>query len=286
MNSALTQLIEQRTANLFWVDKELEQALSDLGMDSMAGVFAFDQGEELVKKNIASFRSRTQLVTKHPKITLFMKRYTQAPAKVQIKNWLHTKARQSNAMIELIPMVELAEKGIGVPRPVAFGQTWQGMFETHSFLITEKIPQAQSLEKQLPDCFSNKIEQRKTYLAFIQELGQFIRQFHNLGFCHRDLYLAHIFRNDRGDLFLIDLARVFKPELLRQRFVVKDLAQLYFSMPKHAFSHTDRLRLYKSYTGKRSITNQDKIRIRKILAKVQRMTQHDIKRGKAIPYLQ
>jgi hypothetical protein len=52
---------------------------------------------------------------------------------------------------------------------------------------------------------------------------------------HRDLYASHIFADRRGgrtDLYLIDLARVFRPRWRLRRWRVKDLAQLKYSMPQ------------------------------------------------------
>lgn len=278
--------MSQTTANQFWVAEDFKQAFHELGLASMDGVFAFDQGQELVKKNIASFRSRTAFHTQTPESTLFMKRYNQAPLKTQLKNWLNGRKRRSNSMIELAPIVKLAALGMGVPRPVAHGQTWHGLFEWRSFLVTEKIPNAQSLEKQLPECFeSSSWSHMKQRRAFIQELAQFVRRFHDLGYRHRDLYLSHIFRDTAGQLFLIDLARAFQPGLLKRRFQIKDLAQLNFSLPGYAFSRTDRLRLYLAYRQQEKLNTQDKSFIKKLLTKVDSMTRHDLKRGKAIPYL-
>jgi hypothetical protein len=286
MTHALKQLIDQSTQEQFWVAEEFKQAFDGLGMTSVDGVFAFDQGHELVKANIASFRSRTAFDTSDPASTLFLKRYDQAPRILQLKNWLQGRKRRSNSMIELEPIVRLAAQGIGVPRPVAHGQTWHGLFETRSFLATEKIPNAQSLEKQLPPCFASKRQiHLKAQRDFLRTLAQFVRRFHDLGYRHRDLYLSHIFRNLQGELFLIDLARAFQPRLRQARFLSKDLAQLYFSLPGYAFTKTDRLRLYMAYVQQNRLTARDKRFIKKLLARVTRMTRHDLKRGKTVPYL-
>ena len=286
MTQTLKQLIRQRTRDQFWVAEDFKHAFDTLGMTSVEAVFAFSQGQELVKKNIASFRSRTALDTTEPTSTIFLKRYDRAPKAVQLRNWLQGGRRRSNSMIELEPMVELAALGIGVPRPVAHGQVWHGLFERRSFLATEKIPNAQSLERQLPACFESRgkghIKQRR---EFIRDLAKFVKGFHSLGYRHRDLYLSHIFRNTQGDLFLIDLARVFRPRVRRERFLIKDLAQLHFSLPGKAFTRTDRLRLYLAYAEQTRLTARDKVFIKKLLAKVARMTRHDLKRGKTIPYL-
>ncbi|NQV32362.1 MAG: hypothetical protein HQ515_06685, partial [Phycisphaeraceae bacterium] len=286
MNTALKQLINKTTQDQFWVTEDFKQAFGRLDMTSVDDVFAFGGGQELVKANIASFRTRTVFDTSRPASTLFLKRYDQAPVTVQIKNWVQGRKRRSNSMIELEPMVKLAALGIGVPRPVAHGQVWQGLFETRSFLVTEKIPNAQSLEKQLPACFADKTQiNLKPQRDFLQKLARFVKRFHALGYRHRDLYLSHIFRNPQGDLFLIDLARAFEPRLRKERFLIKDLAQLHFSLPGHAFTRTDRLRLYLAYVEQTRLDACDKLFIKKLLAKVSRMTRHDLKRGKTVPYL-
>ncbi len=286
MNKTLKQLVDQSKTNQFWIADDFKQAFDALGMTSVENVFSFEQGHELVKPNIASFRSRTAVDTQHPQSTFFLKRYNRAPVSVQLKNWISGKKRRSNSMIELEPIVRLATQGIGVPRPIAHGQTWHGLFEVRSFLATEKIPDAESLEKKLPPCFESQntigLKERR---AFLQTLAHFVRRFHDLGYRHRDLYLAHIFRNTQGDLFLIDLARAFQPVLLKKRFQIKDLAQLNFSLPGYAFSNSDRLRLYLAYVQQDRLTAYDKTFIRKILIKVTRMTSHDLKRKKSIPYL-
>ncbi len=75
---------------------------------------------------------------------------------------------------------------------------------------------------------------------FLERLAAFIKKFHETGYRHRDLYLAHIFYGDSGEFYLIDLARAFKPRLFEERYRVKDLAQLYYSAPKRYFTMCDR----------------------------------------------
>jgi tRNA A-37 threonylcarbamoyl transferase component Bud32 len=65
-------------------------------------------------------------------------------------------------------------------------------------------------------------------------LAGMVRRFHQAGYVHRDLYASHVFLDasaGRDDLYLIDLARMFRPRVIRRRWCVKDLAQLKYSMP-------------------------------------------------------
>jgi heptose I phosphotransferase len=187
---------------------------------------------------------------------------------------------------DLDPAEYLARAGIRSPKTVSYGEQWGLFLEKRSFIITEELPNAESLEQKLPDCFHDrsKIENLNQQRKFIQRLGQFAKQFHDTGYRHRDFYLAHIFYSDDGTFYLIDLQRAFKPYILAERFRVKDIAQLYYSAPGSVFSKTDRLRFYKSYAGKRFLDEYDKAFIRKVVRKVNRIARREIKHGRLVPF--
>jgi heptose I phosphotransferase len=152
--------------------------------------------------------------------------------------------------------------------------------------MTEKIPDAESLERKLPDCFglSNTAENLKLRREFIHKLAQFTRKFHQTGLRHRDLYFSHIFHSRDGSFYLIDLQRVFKPVILARRFRIKDIAQLYYSAPGRHFSSTDRLRFYLSYSGKKTLDHSDKTFIRNVTKKTKQIARHDTRHGRAVPF--
>jgi heptose I phosphotransferase len=189
-------------------------------------------------------------------------------------------------MYDVLPCAALNRAGIGTYQVIAYGGRWNGIFEEKSFAILLEIPNAQSLEKQLPDCFTQPDSPavRQSRIAFINRLADFVRRFHECGFCHRDLYLCHIFRNDNDDLALIDLQRAFQPRLFRSRWIRKDLTQLYYSSPGDIISQTDRLRFYLRYTQKKTLTNIDRSFIRKLKRKVWRMADREIRRGNQVPF--
>ena len=57
---------------------------------------------------------------------------------------------------------------------------------------------------------------------------------HQSGYVHRDLYTSHIYMDSADgemQLYLIDVARMFRPRCRVLRWRVKDLAQLKYSMP-------------------------------------------------------
>jgi hypothetical protein len=79
---------------------------------------------------------------------------------------------------------------------------------------------------------------------------------------------------------LIDLQRVQYRRWWRDRWVVKDLAQLNYSAPPEAISCTDRLRFLKTYLDVDRLGRRERRLIRRIVAKTARIARHDArKRG-------
>jgi len=269
----------------FFIDPVYKNGLAQLGLDSLDAVFEFQSGKNLIKNDLAPHRGRLEFQIEFPQTSLFLKRYNHPPVLAQVKNWIASKKRISCAYAESQSITKLHELGINVPEMIACGQKG-GMFEHRSFIIIEKIKDAQSLEKKLPDCFDNPstYENLKLRREFIKKLAIFIKKFHDTGYRHRDLYLCHIFQNRAGDFYLIDLARAFKPAIFVESYRIKDLAQLYYSSPAMYFSKTDRMRFLLTYLGHQKLTSADKAIVKKIKNKANRMSHHDIKHGRAVPF--
>ncbi len=279
------------TSKSFFIDREYQTALKESGLTSIEEVFSFDAARNLTKSNLAGYRSRLQFEISFPgpgsSTTVFMKRYDRPPVFVQLKNWLSHHNRKSEAFREFDAADKLAASGINTPKVISYGEQRNTLFETRSFIISEKIPDAESLERRLPDCFDEqaikeKLKQRRNFIA---QAATFIRKFHETNYRHRDLYLAHIFHGESGKFHLIDLARVFKPIIMRRRFQIKDIAQVYYSSPGKNFSKTDRMRFYMTYAGQSRLRRKDKAFIRKVINKAEQMARHDIKHGRAVPFV-
>ena len=274
-------------SNSFFIDRDYETGLNELGLTSIEAVFSFNAGKNLIKNNIAKFRTRMQFEINSPLVTLFLKRYDRPSISSQLKNWLSHHSRQSYAFFDFEPANKLAALGINTPKTICYGEQRGRFFEKRSFIITEKIPNAESLEQKLPDCFEAPAtaENLKMQRDFIAQLAAFVKKFHETNYRHRDLYLSHIFYNSSSNEFhLIDLARAFKPILLAERFRIKDIAQVHYSAPGRHFSKTDRLRFYLDYSGQNVLTATDKRFIRKVINKVKRMARHNIKHGREAPF--
>ncbi|MBN1974287.1 MAG: hypothetical protein JW787_11650 [Sedimentisphaerales bacterium] len=276
-----------KISNDFFVDADFELSFRKLGLTSIESVFAFDTAKNLTKKNLASFRSRLQFEISSPRsTTLFLKRYDNPPITVQLKNWFSGRGRKSLGFLEYETSEKLRRAGINTPKTIAYGQQWNSIFEKRSFFITEKIPDAEAIERKLPDCFQGKPapENLRLRRKFISNLAKFIKKFHETNYRHRDLYLSHIFYSNKDDFYLIDLARAFRPFILKRRFQIKDIAQLYYSAPGKHFSRTDRMRFYLDYTGRRKLNPDDKIFIFQVIKKVNRIHKHGIRHDRQSPF--
>jgi len=280
----------EKISDSFFIDTDYKAALAGLGLTSIDAVFSFSSAQNLTKSNLAPFRSRLQFeidsLQSLPPTTVFLKRYDNPPILFQLKNWLSHRRRISCASSEVEPIRELPAAGVCTPKVIAYGRQWGALCEKRSFIITEKIPHADALERKLPDCFNDPptTENLKSRRDFVARLASFVRKFHNTGYCHRDLYFSHIFCRTDGTFCLIDLARSFKPALMHPRFLIKDIAQIHYSAPAAHFSGSDRLRFYLAYTACNRLTQRDKAFIRKVLAKTNRMAEHDRKHGGCVPF--
>ncbi len=280
----------EKISDSFFINTDYKAAIAGLGLTSIDAMFSFNSAKNLTKSNLAPFRSRLQFdigaAQSLPPTTVFLKRYDKPPILVQLKNWISHRRRISCASCEVEPIRELPPADVCTPRIIAHGWQWGALFEKRSFIITEKIPGAEALERKLPDSFNNPptTENLKSRRDFIARFAAFIKRFHQTGYCHRDLYFSHIFYRADGTLCLIDLARAFKPVLMHRRFLVKDIAQIHYSAPAAHFSRSDRLRFYLAYTARNRLTARDKAFIRKVLTKTNRMAEHDRKHGRYVPF--
>jgi hypothetical protein len=278
------------TANLiksprgFYVDADYQNLLSQVGLDSIETVFGFQQGENLSKSNLAPWRQRIRLQLPNGEFA-YLKRYVNSPKFIQLRAWFQHGRRAFLSRFDQGPVQPLQRVNVNIPRTLAYGGQWGGLFEQRSFILTLELPGAESLERKLPLCFSSdSSESQKKRKAFIQQLADFIRRFHDTGFRHRDLYLSHIFYSDEGVLSLIDLHRCFRPKILKQRYLVKDLAELHYSCDGHVLSRADRIRFYRAYQKINKLTPADKVSIARIHDKALQIARHDRRHGRNVPF--
>lgn len=136
---------------------------------------------------------------------------------------------------------------------VAYGSSGWNPATRKSFIVTRELKNTSSLEEfcgrwktDKPVCTNKR--------RLISEVARIARVMHGNGVCHRDFYLCHFLLHDSNGgqdnmptLSLIDLHRALIKGKLSRRWLVKDIAGLYFSAMDIGLSRRDLFRFIKVY---------------------------------------
>jgi tRNA A-37 threonylcarbamoyl transferase component Bud32 len=221
------------------VPQGVRQALAAAGLDTVAGAFAYGGGQDLNKPGLGS-RRRTRVELPGPdggRCVLFLKRYgggTVPAVAAALRRWLERGRRCSAAAAEFENIRTARAAGVATMEPIAYGQEPCPIGAGGSYLLVSAVP-GEALER-CGEAFLAAHAGGPRPAALTAELARLVRTLHDSGYVHRDLYASHVFLDSSGpaggpSLYLIDLARMFRPRLRPMRWFVKDVAQLKFSMP-------------------------------------------------------
>jgi len=140
-----------------------------------------------------------------------------------------------------------------------------------SFLLTKELTGYVQLDHFLKERFGAEASWRTPQLAeLIRCVAHVAKKFHDAGYNHRDLYCCHFFVRQTGDSFdvrLIDLQRVQRRDGRRRRWLVKDLAQLSYSAPRHCIGCKERVLFARHYFGVRRLGPEQKRLLRSVALK-------------------
>jgi heptose I phosphotransferase len=203
---------------------------------------------------------RTQRVEINGKY-YFIKQHFGIGWKEVFKNLFQLRLPVMSAKNEWLAIQRLQELNIATPKLAAFGCEGCDPAQLKSFIITAELPPSISLEDYCkewpasPPSFAFK----KT---LIEKVASIARTLHTNGVNHRDFYICHFLmdlaKKDKK-LFLIDLHRAQIRKHVPTRWVIKDLAGLYFSSKDIGLSQRDLLRFMKVYCAcpLRSVLKQE-----------------------------
>jgi heptose I phosphotransferase len=150
---------------------------------------------------------------------------------------------------------KLVELDIDTMTPVAFSSQGFNPARLKSFIVTEELSDTIALEDYCKSWHKHKPE-FKIKIELIRILANVSRIMHSSGMCHRDYYLCHFHlhpaRSQDGQLkvSLIDLHRALISNRLAKRWVIKDIAGLYFSAMDIGLSNRDLYRFIRLYTSR------------------------------------
>jgi hypothetical protein len=196
-------------------------------------------------------------------IRLHVKRYFPATGTA-------TRARQE---------AEAAAKLAAAKIPAASIAAWGNLADGRSFVILQDLAGYQPADKL--------IESGVSFDQLLRPTADLAAALHNANLHHRDLYLCHFFArlDDRSaDVRLIDLARVRTiPLLTRRRWIVKDLAQFWYSTLTLPITELQREAWLERYAQKTGTTKLPSLK-RSIELKSKSIAAHDAKLRRRQPH--
>jgi hypothetical protein len=208
----------------------------------------------------------------------FIKQHSGVGWKEIFKNVLQLRWPVTGAKNEWHAISKLQALGVLVPAIAAYGQRGVNPASQQSFILMEELAPVISLEDLTrswpgnPPSFALK---RK----LIEEVARIARLLHTNGMNHRDFYICHFLLDiSQGvehinpsaiRLYLIDLHRAQIRRLTPKRWIIKDLAGLYFSSKDIGLTQRDLCRFMKVYAGKpiRDLSDSDKLFWEKVKAR-------------------
>jgi hypothetical protein len=253
-----------------FVRSDWRESFEAAGLHSVDDFFSL-AGEPLSKPGLGN-RYRARLTLSHGKktVTAYLKRYEGDSVGALLRRWFEDGGRASPAHRETHVAAALARAGVPTIQPLAWGWKRGWGVNQNSFVVSAAVPGI-SVERWLEQSpFPSGRAGWERKRLFARQLAGFVHGLHRLGFCHRDLYLCHVFVAETAGKYrfsVIDLARMFRPCCRVGRWRVKDLAQLNFSAPPGLVSRTARLRFLKTYLGCERLGPVEKELIRRILRK-------------------
>lgn len=176
-----------------------------------------------------------------------------------IKNLVSCKKPVLGAENEWRAIAKLNDLGIATMTTVAYGSHGLNPARRHSFIITEALEHTVSLEEYCA-CWRDKKPSFHIKRRLLEELANIASTMHQGGMSHRDFYLCHFLLHEeaafsmhadvRPRLSVIDLHRALLSADLSRRWIVKDVAGLYFSALHIGLNRHDFLRFVMYYSRK------------------------------------
>ncbi len=220
-------------SRILHVDPALLNALRANGLDSVDGAFTH-AGSFNMTPHWLGYRQRFALRLDDDngqKMTLFMKRYRREPLRQRLRRMIDQPGTTSPAAAEMAAIHTVAGLGIATMRVAVCGEQDR---PRRSYIIVTQVP-GEALEQCGGEFIRRCMKDGRLLQEFNNRLADLAARLHRAGLFHRDLYASHIYLDANGpagiELYLIDLARLFKPKCRRRHWQVKDLAQLRYSMP-------------------------------------------------------
>jgi tRNA A-37 threonylcarbamoyl transferase component Bud32 len=176
----------------------------------------------------------------------------------------------------------LGKCGLRIPQLVAYGDHRFAGGVIHAFIITEEIPKAMGVDYLVHEWLSQQTEEERKQKTneLIYEVSRVVKQMHDHGFEHHDLFLRNMMVSEQNmsKLYVMDAPRgFFWPQVIMRKRRAFDLATLDSATTQY-FSRSQRMRFLHLYLGCNRLTEGDKKLVRKVLTISGPMRERQIKR--------
>jgi heptose I phosphotransferase len=222
-----------------WLDVAFTQAWQGQNAFAAARAVSGEVFRELEQRQTLAFIQDGQ--------RYFIKRHQGARLGEVLKNLLSLRLPVVSACNEYLALRAMQALGLQVPRVAAYGRRGWLPAQLESFLVTHDVGPHESLEDHCRD-WARRRPGFAHKQALLQQVAQIARRMHGAGICHRDFYLCHFLRRaSDGELVVIDLHRALVKRRLAARWIIKDLAGLWFSAMDAGLTQRDLLRFLRGY---------------------------------------
>ncbi len=217
-------------------------------------------------------------------VTLYLKWHRSRPLLSDWFRYMVGRPMVGEGMKEWRNILAFRAYDLPVVTPVAAGQRWPGYGTKESFSLTLGLDDYSPLDEYVLGHFGQPLsdEKLRQKRILIRSVAGLTRNMHWSGFNHQDYYLCHLFlkENDGGelDVRVIDLQRVGYQRWLRRRWIVKDLAELYYSSLATPLTQIDRLRFFAWYSRGNDDRATRRCLLRRVIRKARAIATHDSKR--------
>jgi heptose I phosphotransferase len=262
-----------------FVRRDWQPALSQAGLNCLED-FMEAVGDPLVKSGLGErYRARLSVEREKAQEIVYLKRYGRPALSARIASSFDRNQFDTPARRDFETARSLAGLGIAVPEPLAWGWAHIPNAGKRSFILSRAVPgEAVDAAVAQPSFSPDPVQAFRKKQELVHELGLLIRKFHELGWCHRDFYLCHVFVSwltGKPHFSIIDLQRAFRPRWRVDRWRVKDLAQLNYSAKAEHFTRAMRLRFARAYFGDRDFSALNRTMLRRVQAKTKLIAQRD-----------
>jgi len=180
----------------------------------------------------------------------------------------------SPAMREYRNIKLFEDLGIKTMLPVCLAEKTSCGIPFESFIITESLESFPRVEDFIVKKWKSYSYKKKIHL--VKKLAQVVGILHKNNYFHKDLYLGHIlFDEEKEEFYVIDLQRVKKHNIVRKRWIIKDLASLNYSAEICDVSSKMRMIFCKEYSRIMDINCRDIIGA--VNKKTEKIKKHTIK---------